>query len=154
MSLKLHFMSRSEYVLALGLMITGFLTGCASANKTSGREGITGQVRWYEGNLMPTVGDPGYAERARGMPVKRTLYFYHAVKGDEVVKATGSAKFYTKINAPLVKKAKTSGDGTFRVALPPGRYSVLVMENGRFYAAFFDGEGRLAPIAVREGAFT
>ena len=128
--------------------------GCATSKKSSENQGIRGQVRWYEGNLMPVAGDTTYARRAKGVAIRRIVLIYPAVKRDEGVQADATGKFYSKINKKPIKKIETKKDGTFRVALPPGRYSLLVMEKGRFYVAYFDGSGYLAPVTVTPGQFT
>ncbi len=115
---------------------------------------ISGKVVWLEGNLMPSIDDDNYAQRAAGVPVQRMLYIYEATKPDQAMRLEGDASFYTTIHKRLVKKVRTDKGGTFEVRLPPGKYSIFVMENEAFFANVFDGEGHINPVQVEPGEET
>lgn len=109
-------------------------------------QGIRGQVLWLEGNFMPTIGEEGdVPPRPEGKGVQRTLHIYELTNQDE---ATYQDGFYTDIRKELVKKVETDEQGNFSVALPAGRYSVLVEEPPGLFAGSFDGQGNLQPVTV------
>jgi len=116
------------------------------------RQGIVGEVRWVEGNLMPTIGDTSLYERARGIPLVRDIYIFRAVKREDVVSGGGS--FYKLVNGNLVGRLKTKKDGKFQADLPPGKYSIFVMEEEGYFANIFDGENYINPVTVQANRFT
>lgn len=129
------------------------LTGCESFKQATSFEGISGQIRWVEGNLMPTPGDANYAQRAKGRPVEREVFIFELVNRKDAISAGGS--FYKSVNSRLVNKVKTNKDGEFNAKVPPGTYSVLVLEEeAGFFANMMDGENNLNPITVEPDKFT
>lgn len=129
------------------------IAACSVAMKNNQSQGITGKIVWLEGNLMPAIGDTNIAQRMAGRPVQRTLYIHEPTAGDETEKTQDSGMFYSKINTRLVKKVKTDVNGTFRVVLPAGKYSVFVLEEKGFFANIFDVEGHINPVIVEAGKF-
>jgi hypothetical protein len=130
------------------------IAACSVAMKNNQSQGITGKIVWLEGNLMPAIGDTTMAQRMAGRPVQRTIYIYEPTVGDETEKTQDAGMFYSKIHTKLVKKVNTDGKGTFRIVLPPGKYSVFVLEEKGFFANIFDGEGYINPVIVEAGKFT
>ena len=117
-----------------------------------GGQGIIGEVRWIEGNLMPSIGDTSYASRAEGVPIEREIYVYKATQLKDVEKSGGS--FYTSIHTQLIKKVKSKKDGSFRVLLPSGKYSLFVVEEEGFFANIFDGDNFINPVTVQPDNYT
>ncbi|MCK5467242.1 MAG: carboxypeptidase regulatory-like domain-containing protein [Cyclobacteriaceae bacterium] len=140
-----------EKVLIFLLSIL-FLLGCINQKHNSGKQGIIGEVRWIEGNLMPAIGDTTYIERAKGIPIERDIYIFKAVKQQDALSAGGT--FYKSINGELVYRLKSRKDGTFKVKLPPGRYSIFVMEKDGYFANIFDGDNYINPVTVQANKFT
>ncbi|MCK5280536.1 MAG: carboxypeptidase regulatory-like domain-containing protein [Cyclobacteriaceae bacterium] len=140
-----------EKVLIFLLSIL-FLLGCINQKHSSGKQGIIGEVRWIEGNLMPAIGDTTYIERAKGIPIERDIYIFKAVKQQDALSAGGT--FYKSINGELVYRLKSRKDGTFKVKLPPGRYSIFVMEKDGYFANIFDGDNYINPVTVQANKFT
>lgn len=140
-----------EKVLIFLLSIL-FLLGCINQKHSSGKQGIIGEVRWIEGNLMPAIGDATYIERAKGIPIERDIYIFKAVKQQDALSAGGT--FYKSINGELVYRLKSRKDGTFKVKLPPGRYSIFVMEKDGYFANIFDGDNYINPVTVQANKFT
>lgn len=101
---------------------------------------------------MPSIGDTTYATRAKGVPIKREIYIYKATKPDDAVWADGN--FYASIRTQLVKKVKSGKDGRFKVKLPPGKYSVFVVEKEGLFANIFDGDNCINPVTVQANNFT
>jgi hypothetical protein len=134
------------------LLVSILLSSACSAKMFSGNAGIIGEVRWVEGNLMPAVNDTTYAQRAKGIPARREIYIYKALSIESAESADGV--FYPIFENGLVKKIKTKKDGTFKVNLPAGVYSLFVLENHQLFANRFDGEGLINPVKVREHEWT
>ena len=138
-----------ELIFLLSIL---FLLGCINQKHSSGKQGIIGEVRWIEGNLMPAIGDTTYIERAKGIPIERDIYIFKAVKQQDALSAGGT--FYKSINGELVYRLKSRRDGTFKVKLPPGRYSIFVMEKDGYFANIFDGDNYINPVTVQANKFT
>ena len=68
---------------------------CTTPKMQKGRQGITGEVRWVEGNLMPVSGDTTINRKYKGIPIQRDLYIFQAVKKDDVIR--GGEQFYKKV---------------------------------------------------------
>jgi hypothetical protein len=135
------------YCLSLSLLLA-----CVSQRKTVSGQGIVGEIKWLQGNLMPAIGDTTYAARAKGIPVQREIHIYKAVKINDTSVEDGT--FFTKVNAELVKKIRTDKKGRFRTSLPSGRYSVFVLEQDRLFANIFDGNSFVNPVTVEPGNYT
>ena len=129
------------FLLALLLIV-----GCVSQKFASGSQGLKGEVRWVEGNLMPMIGDTTYARRAQGIPIQREILVYKPTKVDDLVRLNGS--FYSSITTDLVAKVKSGKDGKFMVSLPVGKYSIFVSEEGKLFANVFDGENHINPVTI------
>ena len=126
--------------------------GCVNQKINSSGQGLIGEVRWVEGNLMPTIGDTTYAERAMGIPIERELFVFMAVTNENTIGAGGT--FYKSIQSELVSKVRTDRKGGFKVSLPPGKYSIFVKEEDGFFANSFDGENYINPVTIHANKFT
>lgn len=131
---------------------TILIFGCISQRGSSGKQGIIGEVRWVEGNLMPAIGDNSYTQRANGIPIERDIYIFSAVKRDNTISAGGS--FYKSVNGKLIARMNSNPDGTFKIKLPIGTYSIFVMEDQGYFANIFDGDGYINPVTVHANEFT
>ena len=134
------------------IVLISVLWSCSILPKPRIQQGIIGQVRWVEGNLMPSIGDTTYADRVKGVAVQRDIYVYKAVKHDNVIRAEGS--LIKNVQGELVLRMKTDKKGNFRAELLPGKYSIFTMEKEGFFANTFDGDGFINPVTVRVGEFT
>lgn len=105
-------------------------------------QGISGQVVWYEGDLMPGIGK----EPAVGKPIQREIFIYYATKIEQTEVQDG--RFYSNIKTELVRKTSTNEDGKFIVALEPGNYSVFVKEPMGLFANRFDQSGIINPVTI------
>lgn len=116
-------------------------------------QGLAGEVRWLEGNLMPTIGEEPETddEKRKGEPVQRELHIYELTTMDE---ATAEGTFFYDIQSPLVKTVESDKDGYFQVELPAGRYSVFVQEEEGLFANIFDGEGNINPVEIKNDEVT
>lgn len=82
--------------------------------------------------------------------VQREIFIYEATKVTDVSEQGG---FFSNIRTKLVLKVQSEQDGSFRVRLPPGFYSVFVMESNGLYANLFDANNFINPVLVKPKAF-
>ena len=106
------------------------------------REGIQGQVFWVSGNQMP---GPGKAIPAN-QGVAREIVVYQAAMSQDVEQ---EGSFYTNVKTQLVTKAWSKEDGTFKIKLPPGRYSIFTQEQKGLFANIIDQNGCVGCVEVR-----
>jgi len=106
------------------------------------KQGICGKVVWEEGNRMPGPDK----KKADPKPIIREVYIYQPVRQDQTTMANG---LYTDIRVALVKTVKTEADGSFKISLPPGEYSLFTKEEGGFFANLFDSGGRINVVEVK-----
>ena len=81
------------------------------------RQGISGQVRWYEGNLMPTVGDA--PAQQQGEAVQRRIHVHELTHRDQATEESG---FFSKMHSRQVATVYTDSLGLFLLSLPVGIY--------------------------------
>lgn len=117
-------------------------------NMKCSHSGIRGTVYLVTGNQMPSPGEPKPAPRG----IKTTLYIYELTNMSQVVRTETSA-FYSTIASKPVKQVETGEDGSFKVKLPPGRYSLFVKKGELFYSNIFDGENNIHPVTVVKGEY-
>jgi hypothetical protein len=113
------------------------------------RQGIEGQVLWISGNQMPSPDK----KPSQGRGIKTTLYIYQLTNLDQVDRM-GQSTFYSKIRNKLVKKIETKENGSFKVKLSPGHYSLFLMKDTLFYANRFDDKNNIAPVEVVRNKMT
>jgi hypothetical protein len=114
-----------------------------NSGKVTITQGIWGNVWFWEGDFMP--GPPG-DHSGKVTPVEREIWIYEATRYDSVVGANGG--FYSKILTQLKAKTRSNAKGFYQLALPPGKYSVFVVENSLFYANGTDSNGHILPATV------
>jgi len=85
-------------------------------------------------------------------PVQRQIFVYDATPLDSVVPAGGG--FYREILTRLVAQTISNRSGFFQVSLPPGKYSLFVLEDSLYYANLSDAAGHLEPGTVLKGQVT
>jgi len=130
----------------LFLIFLGVLPGCILQRNLS--QGIEGEVRWFEGDLMPGP----EKSPAKGVAVKREVYIYRLTRTDQA--EIRDQVFFSDIETQLVKKKWTDQEGRFSIRLKPGTYSVFTMEAKGLYANRFSGDGYINPVEVRENTVT
>lgn len=112
------------------------------------QQGICGKVSWVEGNQMP---GPGPHARPKAKGIAREIHIYEAATLQQAVRENG---FYKDIKTTLVAKTTSKADGSYKVKLPPGRYSVFTKESNGLFANLFDQTGAINPVTVEAGKFT
>lgn len=111
------------------------------------RSGIKGRVLLVTGNQMPSPGEPRPAPKG----IKTTVYIYELTNTGQVTK---SGAFYSAISTKPVKQVETADDGSFKVKLKPGQYSLFVKKGALFYSNIFDAENNIHPVTVAKGVMT
>ena len=114
-------------------------------DKVSIEQGIWGDVWFSEGDFMPVCPSGTITAVAREIRVHLLTTF-----DDVVVAPDANTSFYSEINSDLVATTWSGNDGFFEVELPPGQYSIFVVEDTLFYANSGDGAGNINPIEVFE----
>ena len=111
------------------------------------KQGIKGQVFWIGGNQMPGPKKSNSPQQG----IVREIIIYNSVKLHDTKQADG---FFTEIPGSPVASVLSKTDGSFRINLPPGNYSVFVKESKGLFANLFDGEGNINPITVKEKKYS
>jgi hypothetical protein len=118
-------------------------TACSvrNAGKTELKEGISGQVTYAEGNMMP-----GPGQKAAPKGIQRTVFIYETATGAD---AEGTAPLFSAVRTRLVAKVTSDTAGNYSVKLKPGRYSVLTgEEEGKLFSSVSNDKGELSPAEV------
>ena len=118
-----------------------------NANKVTIATGIFGTISSLEGDCMP-----GSDGTCTNCPAKRTVQIYQYALLNNATRSGTSNDFFYSFNTSLVAQAGTDDNGFFQINIPPGHYSVAVVENGKLYANQLDGQGGLNPITLVTGA--
>ncbi len=108
------------------------------------RQGIKGQVFWVSGNQLPGPD----ANRMAHYGVQRELYIHELTTLQEVTRSPEG--FFSNVKTKLVAQISTNPDGSFKIRLPPGEYSIFVMEKEGLYANLFDKNNAINPVYIKE----
>lgn len=107
------------------------------------KEGIKGQVFWISGNQMPGPGKTATAE----LGVARDVLIYKATTIKDVEQ---NDHFFKNIKTELVAQVRSSSvDGTFKVKIPPGEYSVFTQEQNGLFGNSTDKNGCISCVIVK-----
>lgn len=113
---------------------------CIVAAAQTLRQGIQGQVFLVANTL------PDSSERTRpNSGIKREVVIYELTTLDQASHENG---FFKQVPTAIVLSAMTEDDGSFKVKLPPGTYSVFVKEGDGLYANLFE-QNRINPVVVK-----
>lgn len=110
------------------------------------KQGLRGQVFWVSGNQMP---GPDVVLSPNQGAVREILVYELTNTSD----ATQVGPFFRDIKAKLIATGQSKSDGTFKIKLPPGTYSVFTREKNGLYANLFDGKGYINPVIIKEGQY-
>lgn len=126
---------------AFPLLLT-FLSFTGFAQK----QGLQGQVFWVSGNQMP--GPEAVLSPNQG--AVREVLIYDLTNTTD---ATQVGPFFRDIKTRLVAITQSKPDGTFKIKLPVGTYSVFTKERNGLYANLFDGKGFINPVTIKAGQY-
>lgn len=105
--------------------------------------GIVGKVSAVEGNCMPMIGEENSS--CKESTSIRTIGAFEPVMDSEM-----EATILASNKKPVVT-AQTKQDGSFRLPLKAGTYSVLVDDDGRWYCNSFGGQkNQVCPVMIGE----
>lgn len=111
------------------------------------KQGIKGHVLRVRGNQMPSPDLPV----SQGVGFKTTLYVYELTNRNQVNERNG---FYTMVSTKLLKQVETKEDGSFKLKLKPGKYSLFIKKGDLFYANLLDSENNIFPVEIKKGEWT
>lgn len=83
--------------------------------------------------------------------VQREILVYEATRLSDAVLQNG---FFNQVKTRLVLQAMSQPDGSFKIKLPPGQYSVFVKEPEGLFANLFDSNNLINPVSVKPKEFT
>lgn len=109
-------------------------------NAMSQREGIQGQVFWIS-NDQPGPGTQASPEQG----TVREILIY---KATTLKDASQQDPFFVDIKTELINTVMSAPDGSFKVKLPPGEYSVFTKEQKGLFANLVDRNGCISCIQV------
>lgn len=128
------------------LYFTVFFMSCTMQKeaKSQIKQGVYGYVTWLEGNVMPS---PEMQGEPKGRPIERQINIYSVTGFDEV---GGQPPLFNKVNTKLIKNIKSTSNGYYECELPPGVYSVFVVEpEGVLFANDFNVKGQISVVEVK-----
>lgn len=120
-----------------------------NAKKVTITVGVWGTVSNMEGDFMPMV--PPCNSCGHHCPVQRTVKIYDYTLFSEGITSEPYSGFYDSLKTSLIAQVDTDADGFFQVDIPPGHYSMMVVENGKLYANLMDGQGGINPFTLTTG---
>jgi len=120
----------------------------AACHSTQPREGIKGQVFWISGNQLPGPEE----NHSSHYGIQRQIHIYEVTTIEET-KMTPEG-FFSDIKTKLITSLTTKPDGSFKVKLPPGKYSIFVQEAEGLYANLFDKNNAINPVVVKERQYS
>lgn len=120
---------------------------CAVTFSQAQKQGISGKVFWLSGNQMPSPALNSTPQQGAA----REIFIY---KITSVNDATQNGNFFSDMKTELVGKTFSDYEGSFKIKLPPGEYSVLVKEPQGLFANSFDKENKINAVVVKPGKFS
>ncbi len=121
------------------LTVLAFLSiyHCALSQK----EGIKGQVFWISGDQLPGPGSQASPDQG----TIREIFIYKAATLNDVDQKD---EFFFEIKTELINKVMSAEDGSFKVKLPPGEYSLFTKEQKGLFANVIDHNGCVSCVNV------
>ncbi len=108
----------------------------------SQKQGLMGQVFWVSGNQMP--GPESILSPNQG--TSREVLIYELTSFNDV---TQVGPFFRDIKTKFIASIQSKPDGTFKIKLPPGAYSVFTKEKNGLYANLFDEKNNINPVVIK-----
>ena len=123
-----------------------FLLLLSSCSALSQKQGLRGQVFWVSGNQMP--GPEAILSPNQGATREICIYELTSIKD-----VTQVGPFFRDVKTKMVATIQSKPDGTFKVKLQPGAYSVFTKERNGLYANLFDEKNNINPVMVKDGQY-
>lgn len=124
-----------------------FLVTLVSLACQGQKQGLSGQVFWVSGNQMP--GPEAMLSPNQGAVREVLIYELTSVKD-----VTQVGPFFRDIKTKMVASVTSKADGTFKIKLMPGAYSVFTKEKNGLYANLFDDKNNINPVNIKNGQFS
>jgi hypothetical protein len=112
----------------------------------SQKQGLHGQVFWVSGNQMP--GPESMLSPNQGTSREILIYEITGIKD-----VTQVGPFFRDVKTKLIASVQSKADGTFKVKLLPGAYSIFTKEKNGLYANLFDERNNINPVTVKPGEY-
>lgn len=122
------------------VLIVISLMGCGASKVL-----VTGKVQRVMGNQMPS---PDLENEEPG-GFSTTVFFFEPTLMNMGL-STGEQGVFLMTNKKLVAKVLAEKDGSFKLKLKPGKYSVLLGKDGQYYSNISDLEGLINPIQINK----
>ena len=138
---------RIASALTMAALTILLATSCEKYNIT---EGIYGKVIERYGDWMPWVGSnpPDHGER----PIECEIYVYEYTRTSDFDQQYIGNYPISAMPKPLVATTTTNRKGRYQISLPPGEYSVFLLDDdGKLHANYGDEHGGLWPVKVEAG---
>ncbi len=119
-----------------------------SCSTTQQRQGIKGHVFWISGNQLPGTEH----KRSAHTGIQREVVIYELTTLEQATLMENG--FFKDIKTRLVAIVETNADGSFKLKLPPGTYSVFVREEKGLFANLFNKDNAINPVAVKERQYS
>ena len=116
------------------------LLGCGGAKVL-----VTGKVKRLMGNQMPS---PDVVNEEPG-GFSTTVYFF-APTLMSMGMPTGEQGVFLMTDKKLVAQSLAEKDGSFKLKLKPGKYSVLLGKDGQFYSNISSLDGLINPVEINK----
>ncbi len=110
------------------------------------KQGLHGQVFWVSGNQMP--GPNSILSPNQGAVREVLIYELTTIKD-----VTQVGPFFRDIKTKMVASIQSKPDGTFKIKLLPGAYSVFTKEKNGLYANLFDEKNNINPVVIKTGQY-
>jgi hypothetical protein len=124
------------------VLLSAALFSCSSAKVL-----VAGKVQRIMGNQMPS---PDLANEEPG-GFGTTVYFFEPTLVNMGL-PTGEQGVFMMTDKKLVAKVLAEKDGSFKLKLKPGKYSVLLGKEGQYYSNISDLEGMINPVEINKGS--
>ena len=118
-----------------------------NTDRVSIRQGVWGDVWFWEGDFMPVCISGTVTAVGREMRI-------HELTSWQEVTPVGGGPFYQDVSTPLIATVWSDAEGFFQAALPTGQYSLFAVEDSLLYANGSDGVGNIWPVEVDSGMVT
>ena len=101
-----------------------------------------------EGNFMPGPNRPSPTKEQFAV---REIMVYELTNTSQVKMQNG---LYQDITTKQIAKVTSAPDGSFEIALKPGKYSLFSKEPAGLFANLLDGDGNIFPVEVQTNQVT
>ncbi len=143
-------MKKCLFSLIISILCMPFY-GCislSSQTKLTALQGVQGQVFEQKGNTMPMKGQ----KTSKGTFLHTMVYIFEPTS---LLKVEGlNGQICAKVNAVLVDSMMTDKDGKYKIALKPGKYSLMVKFGQGFFVPYFSGTHELSIIEILPKTFS